>query len=166
MPRVVTSLLVVLSTALLTGCPDWQGNVELNRDDGEGARPLVALLPGEQAPEFREGIPTPSAELPADFPRDVPLYEDATLAASAFEGNGYHLEFLTDDDALHVMRFYHVRLRDFGWYVSDIHPGLLQPKGEVAAKKEDRLFTLVCRELPGQTRVMLTVAEISPDSGS
>lgn len=68
------------------------------------------------------------AEMPADFPKDVPVYPNATLeAAVTGEGlateNGAYISWSTKDEVPAVRHFYQQKLDDEGWYVVS-YPGV------------------------------------------
>ena len=148
MQRLVGKLCLIFGVLALPGCPEGQV-----ADKPQGQELVVPEVESEPV------------TLPADFPQDVPIYDGATLAASAVEGNGYFVELVTSDAPWQVMRYYQTRLRDFGWEVSK-SDALDIRSGEASALKESRLFMLVCRGTPGETRVMLSVADVTVRRGS
>lgn len=86
------------------------GRVDVDADDGE-----VTV-------RTEEGTWSTSAELPDDFPSDVPLYPDAevqgSVAAAGQQGGGISVGLQTDDDLSDVTAWYKREVPAKGWTVT------------------------------------------------
>src|SRR5262249_48866261 len=69
--------------------------------------------------QIAEAIPTPPAEVPKDFPQDVPIFKDASLAAVQDLANDAHnVVFQTNSPVPDVYKFYQERMTKSGWQVT------------------------------------------------
>lgn len=75
------------------------------------ATPEAAPTP----PQVAAANPTP-ANMPADFPPDVPVYKDAALSeVQNLANNAHNVIFRTDDPIPKVFDFYQDQMRKNGW---------------------------------------------------
>ena len=124
---------VLLSAALFTSCtchkevpaPPSSSTVPAERPIGwpapmkitPHAIGIVKATPAAQEtpPQVVEAKPTP-ANMPADFPPDLPVYKDASLAEIQDLANSAHnVIFRTADTIPNVYRFYEDQMRKNGW---------------------------------------------------
>jgi len=85
------------------------------------ATPAPNVASGAKTPEQVAAGPSPSppAEIPADFPKDVPLYKDAALSQVQDLANQAHnVIFTTTAPVSDVSTFYEKKLTDSGWKVT------------------------------------------------
>jgi hypothetical protein len=74
--------------------------------------------------------------LPADFPKDVPIYAGATVVSSMKSNDGRMVTLQTGDTTGEVEEFYEKNLKDQGW---EIENSLKMGEGtQYACKKEKR----------------------------
>lgn len=63
--------------------------------------------------------PTPPAGVPDDFPKDLPIYKDATVAAvQDLANNAHNVVFSTAAPVADVYRFYQDKMLHGGWKVT------------------------------------------------
>ena len=111
----------------------------------------------EEAPPFELGE---SVAIPKGFPREVPIFDGATLTDSGFfrqpGSENFLVVFLTESPQDDVIDFYRAAFRELGWTVTDLpsvaletgiefSDKLLDIQGEIQADRfpEDRTFTEV-----------------------
>ncbi len=64
--------------------------------------------------------PTPPAEVPADFPKDVPIYKDAALdRVQNLANNAHNVIFSTQAPIADVSNFYQSQMTGSGWKISE-----------------------------------------------
>jgi len=62
------------------------------------------------------GSPTPVAEVPADFPKDVPIYKDAAVSGvQDLANNAHNVIFKTTAPVADVFNFYQDKMTHSGW---------------------------------------------------
>ena len=77
------------------------------------ATPVAAPTPAQVAE------PKPTANMPSDFPPDVPVYKDASLSEVQDLANSAHnVIFRTADPIPNVYHFYEDQMRKNGWQVT------------------------------------------------
>ena len=77
--------------------------------------------------------PTPPADVPANFPKDVPIYKDAELArVQDLPNNAHNVLFKTAAPVAEVFSFYQDKMSREGWRVSE----QFQRKGHAFLKFE------------------------------
>jgi hypothetical protein len=85
----------------------------------EAAAPEGGEAPAAEAPAEApsEGVgPTWTAELPSEFPKDVPQYPDSEVRrAQGASEQGVSVTFTTDDDSEKVARYYEDTFAAEGW---------------------------------------------------
>lgn len=92
----------------------------------------------ETPPQVVQAKPTP-ANMPADFPPDVPLYKDAALTdVQNLANNAHNVIFNTADTIPNVYHFYEDQMRKNGWQVTQqlqrsSHAFLSFKKGDMVA---------------------------------
>ena len=80
------------------------------------ARPGLGM---KTPPEQAAAEPTPPAAVPADFPKDVPIFKDAALAQVQDLANSAHnVIFTTAAPVTDVSSFYEQKLTGAGWKVT------------------------------------------------
>ncbi|HET6352172.1 MAG TPA: hypothetical protein VFG89_08595 [Coriobacteriia bacterium] len=95
--------------------------------------------------EDGEATVSSDTELPADFPADVPIYENATVNAAMSnktdQGMSYLVGLTSDDDAKEVFAWYKQAFEDKGWEIkSTMEVG--DSVGGLSAEKGDLMATL------------------------
>jgi hypothetical protein len=81
---------------------------------------VVKATPAAQPtpPQMAEARPTP-ANMPSDFPPDVPIYKDAALAdVQSLANNAHNVIFRTGDTIPNVYHFYEEQMGKNGWQVT------------------------------------------------
>jgi hypothetical protein len=64
--------------------------------------------------------PTPPADVPADFPKDMPIYKDAALTqVQNLANNAHNVVFSTSDRIPKVTSFYQDKMTHAGWKVTE-----------------------------------------------
>lgn len=63
---------------------------------------------------------TPAADVPADFPKDVPIYKDAAVSrVQDLANNGHNVIFSTSDQIPQVLSFYQDQMTRAGWKITE-----------------------------------------------
>jgi len=116
------AMLVVLALAALAlvGCQQIaeqavESATEAAIEDATGNK--VDIEEGSVSIEGTDGASVnigDSAEVPADFPADVPVYE-GTVKAAVTTPEGFNLTLETPDTAQQVLEFYQTKLEADGW---------------------------------------------------
>ncbi len=122
-------------------------------EDGDSVEVTVHGGAGEEVhlAADDQGVP-----LPADFPKDVPVYPGATITASTTVPEGMNLVLNTADRASKVAAFYQQELKAKGW---TIETTMNIPTGNmVAARKGDRTTTAMVGRNDEATTVSLMIA--------
>ena len=156
--RYTCTIIMLLVIGALAGCgnsttaitPD--GGVVTVSEDGDtvdvklqrGADEQVHITANEQ------GVP-----LPAEFPKDVPVYSDATITASTTVPDGMNLVLSTGKPVSDVAAFYQKELKAQGWA---IEATTNMPTGSmIAARKEKRTVTAMIAHEDETTTVSLMI---------
>ena len=64
--------------------------------------------------------PTPPGEVPADWPKDVPIYKDAALnRVQNLANNAHNVIFSTPDKIPNVTSFYQDKMTSAGWKITE-----------------------------------------------
>ncbi len=64
--------------------------------------------------------PTPPADVPADWPKDMPIYKDAALSrVQNLANNAHNVIFSTSDQISNVTRFYQDKMTGAGWKITE-----------------------------------------------
>jgi hypothetical protein len=98
------------------------------------ATPLAPVTPQEMT----AANPTP-ANMPDDFPPDVPIYKDASLAdVQSLANDAHNVIFRTGDTIPNVFQFYETQMNKNGWQVTQrvqrsTHAFLSFRKGDMVA---------------------------------
>ncbi|MFI5394580.1 MAG: hypothetical protein ACHQ9S_03515 [Candidatus Binatia bacterium] len=74
------------------------------------------------SPQLAEAAPTqtPPAGVPADFPKDVPIYKDAALArVQDLANNAHNVIFNTAAPVAEVFSFYQDKMTGAGWKITE-----------------------------------------------
>jgi hypothetical protein len=97
-------------------------------------------------------------ELPTDFPDDVPLYGDAKpMSSVASVESGTVVSMRTQDPADRVFAWYQERYAAQGWEIE--HEAVERGRSLIAARKGNRLSSVVITGIPEFTQVMVSVRE-------
>jgi len=136
------SLAVLLSS--LTACTNTPA--AKNLEQSLAADPRLQNNPaifGEATnKETQPGQNQPTVQLPADFPKDIPLYPNATLqevTPASDSGNKVSTRWLSSDPSNFITSFYRSQLQDNNWQI------LQQPADDVgafAARRNDLLVNV------------------------
>jgi hypothetical protein len=126
---------VLLSAALFTSCtchkdvsppPSSSFEAPPSGFHASGAKitphavEVVKATPAPQPTPAQVAEPKPTpANLPADFPSDVPVYKDAALAdVQNLANDAHNVIFRTGDTIPNVYRFYEDQMRKNGWQMT------------------------------------------------
>lgn len=97
-----------------------------------------------------------TGSLPADFPKDIPVYTGATVIAGATGAMGKGASFSTADAADKVAEFYKAELPKQGW--ADVKSMAAGPATTVTASKDKRMLAVaLTKGADGKT--MISVGE-------
>lgn len=144
--RLAVVVLLALGVVVLTGC------AKVAEKATEAAVEKATGVKVDQSGEnvtvtTDEGEATLSSEakLPADFPADVPLYDNATITSAmtnkADEGMTFIVAATSDDDAATIFEWYKKAFEDKGWEIkSTMEVG--DSVGGLSAEKNSQLATL------------------------
>lgn len=104
-----------------------------------------------------------TGEIPADFPDDVPIYDDSDVDSATSVASGgtttYYVNLTTDDDVQSVYEWYKSEVMDRGWAItSDILMSGDGQSGQIIAEKDDMevIISMVEGE-PNSIGIILTV---------
>ncbi len=104
-----------------------------------------------------EGSFSVGTELPADFPKDIPLYPGAKVTYSGTNssdnGGGVGATFSTADDYTQVAAFYTRELPANGWTVDSTQN--IAGTTVMSAKKDTRTLAVTATTSDGQTAISL-----------
>jgi len=93
----------------------------VQRAQAATATPVVGVTPQEKPSPQMAGAPssTPPANIPADFPKDVPIFKDAAVSQVQDLANKAHnVIFTTAAPVSDVSAFYQQKLTTSGWKVT------------------------------------------------
>jgi hypothetical protein len=95
------------------------------------------------------------AEMPKDFPGDVPVYKPSTVAAAMKIGDGHSLSLTTKDSQERVVQAYAKLMEGEGWTVETS----MSMGGQKVSmyKKGDRVANVGIASVQGETQINLTV---------
>lgn len=85
------------------------------------AQAAPTLTPEKAPPQEVAAAPTetPAAQIPEDFPKEVPIYKDAAVAqVQSLANNAHNVIFSTAAPVADVSAFYHQQLTQSGWRVT------------------------------------------------
>lgn len=104
------------------------------------------------------------AELPADFPADVPIPDGATIetviTSDISAGTGYSVGLSTDDTPADLFDWYTQALKDAGWDIAT-STSVEGGTGGMLARKSGTNVMLVIDDVEGKAEVALSV---TPDN--
>jgi len=95
-----------------------------------------------------------SAQIPDNFPKDIPMYEGYVLDMAMEVPEGYSLSFTTEDDVAKVSEWYLNEMTDEGW-TKEASMDMGSQK-MLVFKKGERGVNLVVAPDEDQTRISLT----------
>lgn len=82
--------------------------------------PTQALPTHAPAQVAQGSTPTPPADVPSDFPKDVPIFKDAELSrVQDLANNAHNVLFNTAAPVAEVFSFYESKMTREGWKVSE-----------------------------------------------
>jgi len=142
----ISAGVVLMCGAMLLGC--GKGIAELHEGAASNSAPA-------QAPKTLN--PTVTAEtggLPANFPKDVPIYPGAKVVAGATSGADAGVTFETSDPPEKVMNLYKEELPRNGW--KEIKPVSVAGLYTVGATKDGRTLGITITAL-GSSKTNITV---------
>ncbi|HEX7407579.1 MAG TPA: hypothetical protein VF515_08020 [Candidatus Binatia bacterium] len=108
--------------------------------------------------------PTPPAEVPADFPKDVPIYKDAALArVQDLANNAHNVIFTTAAPVAEVFSFYQGKMTGAGWKIAEQfsrsgHAYMKFEKGSMVAN----LTVAEDVQNPGKQIIAIMYEEVQP----
>ena len=96
--------------------------------------------------------------LPAEFPRDIPVYPGATVISASSAALGHGAIFSTADAADRVADFYEAELWELGW--TEVKKLTAGPATSITATKEERVFAVgLTKGADGKT--IISVADVT-----
>ena len=144
----IRSVIAAMAIAAF-GCGKDEGEVVHKQGDAqvtvrEGSDTVDITVKGEQGTAtFSSGA---GAELPADFPEDVPTYPDMKLEFSGTQGSMYTINGRTADALGKVTEALQAKAADAGWseVMTMSHPGAQGKPGMMMSyTKADRVLNLM-----------------------
>ena len=103
------------------------------------------------------------AELPSDWPKDVPVYKDATVTSSSsyLEDETYTATLATDDSHASVVSYYESEIAKQGWTVDDTYEfsDSTGKSTSYSASKGDRSLTVGVYEYDGEVSITLSAGK-------
>lgn len=124
------------------------------------------VTPAKAAPEevAAAGTPTPAANLPADFPKEVPVYKDAAVSnVQDLANNAHNVVFSTSAPVAEVSDFYQTTMTRQGWKVTQEfhraeHAFMTFEKGQMVAN----VTVSVDARNPGKQMIAIMYEERKP----
>jgi len=151
---------VLFGALVMTGCG---GDAGTTTNAAKNAATNAATNAGKTAVNAvtnaaTNAMPTGTVgALPADFPKDIPVYAGATVVGGATAGAmGKGASFSTADDAAKVSDYYKAELPKQGW--TDVKMMAAGPTSNVTASKDKRMLAIsIMKGADGKT--MISVGE-------
>lgn len=111
MSKVLIILAVVVSVSMCGCGKDGEetrkvGDVEVNRRDGK-----IEVT----GPDGTKAVFGPVVPLPEDFPKDVHVYEGATVVQATKQGENFTISLISKDSAQSIFKTYDEKLKADGW---------------------------------------------------
>ncbi|MFN8626291.1 MAG: hypothetical protein U0587_09980 [Candidatus Binatia bacterium] len=124
------------------------------------------VKPAEAFPQLAAGgpTPTPPADIPANFPTDVPIFKDAALSQVQNLANDAHnVVFTTSAPVKDVSSFYRDKMRTAGWKVSEEferpkHAFMKFEKGDMVAN----VTIIEDASHPGKQMIAIMYEQVQP----
>lgn len=119
-----------------------KGSMNIKTDDGQ-----TSVATGE------------NVEIPADFPKDVPIYPGAKTQMAAMDSvsKGHTLQLLTSDGVDKVSEYYKSEAGNQGWGEDTVMTqGDPQPMTMMSFKKDNRILSLIITHQDDGTSITLT----------
>ncbi|NMG09664.1 S-layer homology domain-containing protein [Brasilonema sp. UFV-L1] len=140
-PVILVSLAVLLTS--LTACAN--SPAAKNFEESLAADPKLKNNPatfGAQEVRSRQQSQTPEAtvQLPADFPKDIPLYPNATLqevTPSSNENSSVSTRWLSSDPSNFIANYYRQQFQANNWQVIQGTSTSDEPKSSLEARRND-----------------------------
>jgi hypothetical protein len=98
---------------------------------------------------------TGSVSLPADFPKDVPIQEGATVATTMRMGDNLTVTLTLKGTLAATKAYYEAQLKKEGWTVEQTME--MGTSSMISAKKDKRECALVIGEDKGTVSIMITL---------
>lgn len=150
---------VLLGALAMTGCGDagTATNAAKNTVSNAATNAKQTAVNAVTNVATNAGMPTGTVgSLPADFPKDIPVYTGATVVAGATGAMGKGASFSTADDAAKVAEFYKAELAKQGW--TDVKSMAAGPATSVTASKDKRMLAIGITKGP-DGKTMISVGE-------
>lgn len=134
---------VLFGALVMTGCG---GDAGTATNAAKNAATNAATNAGKTAVNAVTNAATNSmptgavGSLPADFPKDIPVYTGATVVAGATGAMGKGASFSTADGADKVAEYYKAELPKQGW--ADVKSVAAGPATAITASKEKRMLSI------------------------
>jgi len=148
----VAALVLALPLAAIMACGSEetieteQGTVTVDRDDDT----TTFSMDGGDKLQVKAGE---NIALPEDFPKDVPVYPDATLVTSMATPEGVMISSRSSADPGDVLAFYKKELASEGWKLeAEMNMG---PQRMLTFSKGDRQATVTLSSDEGETQISL-----------
>jgi hypothetical protein len=131
-----------------------EGDKATVTQDREG---VGITIEGKQGEKLRIAAGEAGVSLPDGFPKDVPVYPGATVAASVTAQDMMNVSLQTTDSLSQVKTFYQQKLKQNGW---EIQSTMSMPQGVMLhATKDQRTQTVTIARDEDKTAIGLVVAE-------
>jgi len=154
--------IITLITALCLLVPTGCGKGDKKKKAGDG-KPTVNITEDGISVKTKDGSLNVSAgkgaKIPPSFPKDVLVYEDATVLMAMEVPNGHQAHLKTEDEPDQVAETYLQALLAEGW-TKDRSFGTSQSKG-FGFSKEGRTLTLSVATNEGATHIAIAIMKLS-----
>ena len=152
MSKALVILAVVLSVSMCGCGEDGEettkvGDVEVNRRDGK-----IEVT----GPDGTKAVFGPVVPLPEDFPKDVHVYEGATVVQATKQPRGFSITLVSKDSAQSILDTYDEKLKADGWTAGSSTTVAAGAMRHYTKGKRRAVLTLSTREA-GQTTMNLAV---------
>ena len=153
--RIKTVGTIVVSGMLFVGCGGETKAAEAPKPaDQPAAAPAAPTTPTSVS--VPGGGTASVGQLPADFPKDVPVYAGATVVSSSTTGGMAAAVLNTADASEKVADFYKAELEKNGW--TDAKSMSVAGTNTVTAKKEKRMASVaITKDAQGKTNISIGV---------
>jgi len=169
MKRVLVGVLAILLVLGLSGCESISEKIgeEVGEEIAGGIVGADVEVDGEDVTiETEDGdvnISGDTGEIPADFPEDMPIYDDSEVDSATSVTSGgtttYYVNLTMNDDVKTVYEWYKSEVVDEGWTItSDVLMSGDGDSGQISAEKDDMeaIVSMVEGE-PNSIGIILTV---------
>jgi len=126
---------------------------------GDSDRPHRTAKDKATSLERQKDAGAKSAELPADFPKDVPILKNATVKVVMSQGNRTIVHLYTTSTVADAAKFYNEAFRGQGWQIEDTTKG--NDMSVLSARKGTSLCGVTMSKQGTGTLIRLAVSQNS-----